>query len=31
MMAYPTGQPKGWVVVEIESERKVRSSTAIAR
>ncbi|MBA2511645.1 MAG: hypothetical protein H0X19_11755 [Rubrobacter sp.] len=27
MVTYSTGQPKGWVVVEIKPERKVRSYT----
>jgi len=31
MMTYSTGQPKGWVVVEVKPERKVRSFAAIAR
>ncbi len=31
MVTYSTGQPRGWVVVEIKPERKVRSFTTIAR
>ena len=27
MVTYSTGQPRGWVVVEIKPERKVRSYT----
>ncbi len=27
MVTYSTGQPRGWVVVEIKPERKVRSFT----
>ena len=27
MITYSTGQPRGWVVVEIKPERKVRSYT----
>ena len=31
LMSFSTGQPKGWVVVEVKPERKVRSFTTIAR
>ena len=27
MVTYSTGQPRGWVVVEVKPERKVRSFT----
>ena len=27
MVSYSTGQPRGWVVVEVKPERKVRSFT----
>ena len=27
MVSYSTGQPRGWIVVEIKPERKVRSFT----
>ena len=31
LMSYSTGQPKGWVVVEVKPGRKVRSFTTTAR
>lgn len=31
LMSYSTGQPRGWVVVEVKPERKVRSFTTTAR
>ena len=31
MVTYSTGQPRGWVVVEIKPERKVRSYTTASR
>jgi hypothetical protein len=31
LMSFSTGQPKGWVVVEVKPERKVRSFSTIAR
>ena len=30
-VAYSTGQPRGWVVVEIKPERKVRSFTTASQ
>ncbi len=31
LVSYSTGQPKGWVVVEIKPERKARSYTTASR
>ena len=31
LISFSTGQPKGWVVVEVKPERRVRSFTTIAR